>query len=124
MQSKAIEAVASAVAQHLHATALLLAANSASSETVSANEAEIIARLDRILAKLEQPDVPLLDQLWGTAEIGIYLRRSTDNVRKEIVCLPSFPCPIRLPVHGKAQALYKAREVIRWAESHQEKRRT
>jgi hypothetical protein len=124
MQAKATEAVAAAIAQHLHATAALMAAKAAINEGAPINNAEIIARLDVILAKLEQPVVPLSDQLWGTAQIGIYLRRSTDNVRKEIVCLPSFPRPIRLPVHGKAQALYMAREVIRWAESHQDKRRT
>lgn len=123
MQAKATEAVASAIAQHLYATAALMAEKAVSNGEPSINDAEIMARLDLILAKLEQPVVPLLDQLWGTAQIGTYLRRSTDNVRKEIVCLPSFPRPIRLPVHGKAQALYKAREVIRWAESHQDSRR-
>jgi hypothetical protein len=123
MQSKATEAVANAIAQYLHATAALMATKAANNAGVPINDAEIIARLDRILAKLEEPAVPLLDQLWGTTQIGTYLRRSADNVRKEIVCLPSFPRPIRLPVHGKAQALYKAREVIRWVESHQEKKR-
>jgi hypothetical protein len=121
MQSKATEAVASAIAQHLHATAALMAAKAVTNEGASINDEEIIARLDLILAKLAQPAVPLLDQLWGTAQIGAYLRRSADT--KEIVCLPSFPAPIRLPVHGKAQALYKAREVIKWAESHQDSRR-
>jgi hypothetical protein len=46
------------------------------------------------------------------------MRRSINRVRSDIVCLPSFPRPIRLPVHGKSQALYKAREVIAWTESH------
>jgi hypothetical protein len=91
MQTKATEAVASAIAQHLHATAALMAEKAASNGGPSINDAEIMARLDLILAKLEQPVVPLLNQLWGTAQIGSYLRRSTDNVRKEIVCLPSFP---------------------------------
>lgn len=118
------DAAAAIIAQHIHAIADLMAAKS-SKEVArpSLDETGIIARLDLILAKLELPVVPLSDQLWGTTQIGAYLRRSTDNVRKEIVCLPSFPRPIRLPVHGKAQALYKAREVIQWAESHQDKRR-
>jgi hypothetical protein len=81
MQSKATEAVATAIAQHLHATAALMAAKAASNGGESINTAEIMARLDLILTKLEPPIVPLSDQLWGTAQIGSYLRRSTDNVQ-------------------------------------------
>ena len=44
---------------------------------------------------------------------------AVDRVYSDIVCLPSFPNPIRLPVKGRAQALYKAREVIAWAEKLQ-----
>ncbi|PIL44007.1 hypothetical protein CR105_16100 [Massilia eurypsychrophila] len=67
------------------------------------------------------PALPASVDLWDTRHVAAYLKRSIDNVRKEIVTLPGFPAPIRLPVHGKAQALYKAREVIRWAESYQGK---
>lgn len=118
-----IDAVAVAIAQHLHSAASLMAAKAGYADQPATNEAEIIARLDLIIAKLDRPAVPLSAQLWDTAYNGAYLKRSTDNVRREIVCLPSFPRPIRLPVHRKAQALYKAREIIQWAESHQEKRR-
>jgi hypothetical protein len=62
--------------------------------------------------------VPIAVALWDTEEIAMYLRRSINRVRSDIVCLPTFPRPIRLPVHGKSQALYKAREVVAWAESH------
>lgn len=62
--------------------------------------------------------IPISVALWDTAAIGAYLSRSVNRVRTDIVCLPSFPRPIRLPVPGKSQALYKAREVIAWAESH------
>jgi hypothetical protein len=122
MRDKANESVATAIAQHLNEAAALMASQRGSPVGGSLNEAEIIARLDLILAKLDRPAVPLSEQLWDTKLIALYLKRSPDNVRKEIVCLPSFPRPIRLPVNGKAQALYKAREVIRWAESFQEKR--
>ncbi|MES2323234.1 MAG: hypothetical protein V4633_13300 [Pseudomonadota bacterium] len=64
------------------------------------------------------PELPVSVALWDTAAIGAYLHRSLNRVRADIVSLPSFPRPIRLPVPGRAQALYKAREVIAWAESH------
>ena len=56
--------------------------------------------------------------LWDTDAIAMYLRRSINRVRNDIVSLPTFPRPIRLPVQGRSQALYKAREVVAWAESH------
>jgi hypothetical protein len=74
--------------------------------------------IEQLFERLAKPVVPVSVDLWDTKYIGAYLKRSVDNVRKEIVCLPSFPRPVRLPVHGKAQALYKARDVIKWAESY------
>lgn len=82
---------------------------------MGARDKELIEQLFERLAK---PMMPVSVDLWDTAHVAAYLKRSVDNVRKEIVCLPSFPRPVRLPVHGKAQALYKARDVIRWAESY------
>lgn len=77
--------------------------------------------IDRLAAAVAESakQLPVSVQLWDTEAIGLYLRRSRNRVRSDIVCLPSFPKPIRLPVSGKSQALYKAREVIAWAESHQ-----
>jgi hypothetical protein len=74
--------------------------------------------IETLVERMSKPMLPVSVDLWDTKHIGAYLKRSVDNVRKEIVCLPSFPRPVRLPVHGKAQALYKAREVIKWAESY------
>jgi hypothetical protein len=75
--------------------------------------------LAALLAKLSGPaPLPVAVALWDTSDIGAYLKRSTSNVRQVIVCLPSFPAPIRLPIDGRSQALYKAREVVKWAESH------
>jgi hypothetical protein len=79
--------------------------------------------VEKLFDRLARPVIPVAIDLWDTTHIGAYLKRSTDNVRKEIVCLPSFPVPVRLPVHGKAQALYLAREVIQWAESFRSKSR-
>lgn len=77
--------------------------------------------LEKLLERLTKPVVaplPVEVDLWDTKNISAYLKRSTDTVRDDIVSLPSFPRPIRLPTPGRAQALYKAREVIKWAESH------
>lgn len=68
--------------------------------------------------KAQRYDVPISIALWDTEAIAIYLCRSVNRVRSDIVCLPTFPRPIRLPGHGKSQALYKAREVVAWAESY------
>ena len=79
--------------------------------------------LENLLAQLSKPvpaPLPVAIDLWDTRHIAAYLKRSIDTVRDDIVTLPSFPRPIRLPVRGavRAQALYKAREVIAWAERH------
>lgn len=80
--------------------------------------------LEKILERLAAvpvltPTQPISIALWDTKDIAAYLHRSQDRVYSDIVCLPTFPKPIRLPVKGRAQALYKAREVIAWTERHQ-----
>lgn len=77
--------------------------------------------LEKLLERLTKPSIaalPVSVDLWDTKHISAYLKRSLDTVRDDIVCLPTFPRPIRLPTPGRAQALYKARDVIAWAESH------
>ncbi|NGZ86443.1 hypothetical protein [Duganella aceris] len=77
--------------------------------------------LEKLLARLTAPapQQPISIALWDTNDIAAYLHRSRDRVYSDIISLPSFPKPIRLPVKGRAQALYKAREVVTWAEKHQ-----
>jgi hypothetical protein len=77
--------------------------------------------LERLLEHLSKPPpLPVAIDLWDTRMISAYLKRSVDTVRDDIVTLQSFPRPIRLPVRSGARthALYKAREVIAWAERH------
>jgi hypothetical protein len=74
--------------------------------------------MERLFERLSKPMMPVSMDLWDTSHIAAYLKRSEDYIRKEVVSLPSFPRPVRLPVHGRAQALYKAREVTKWAESY------
>jgi hypothetical protein len=65
------------------------------------------------------PGLPLIDihwQLWDIECIAHYLRRSKDRARL-LVKEDGFPKPIRLPGATNAHPLYKAREIIAWAES-------
>lgn len=60
--------------------------------------------------------------LWSAAECGAYLKVSPRQVLERYAPLPEFPRAIRLPSvgGGRGQPRYLAREVIAWAESHQE----
>ena len=81
-------------------------------------EIEVLTRLAEAIEKMQRPPLPLSIDLWDTNCLAAYFKRSASRVRTDIVCLPTFPRPIRLPVDGRSQALYKAREVIAWAEKH------
>lgn len=76
--------------------------------------------LEVFLGKLEEKMIPIEVQLWDTARIAAYLHREYKTVRDTILVQPSFPKPIRVG-QGRSHPLYKAREVIAWAESHQSK---
>lgn len=84
---------------------------------------QILEKLLERIASVIQPPAPpqpISIALWDTKDIAAYLHRSKDRVYTDIVCLPTFPKPIRLPIEGRrTQALYKAREVIAWVEKHQ-----
>ena len=75
--------------------------------------------LEKLLARLSAPSIPVQVDAWDTECIARYMKRSADTVRREIVVQPSFPRPMRIPGAGRAQALYKAREVIAWLEQQQ-----
>lgn len=94
-------------------------AQNSTTERASMSTEQILEKLlERLTAAIPAATQPISIALWDTKEIAAYLHRSVDRVYSDIVCLPSFPKPIRLPVKGRAQALYKAREVIAWAEKH------
>lgn len=78
--------------------------------------------LRAILQKLTEQKIPLEVDLWDTEHIAAYLKRSYSTVRDKIIVRPDFPKPIRInPTKERSHPLYKAREVIEWAESLQEK---
>jgi hypothetical protein len=78
--------------------------------------------LKAILQKLTEQKIPIEVDLWNAGHIAAYLKRSYSTVRDKILPLPDFPKPIRIKTaNGTGQPLYKAREVIQWAERQQEK---
>jgi hypothetical protein len=80
---------------------------------------EVEKMIEQLIERLAAPTLPVSNDLWDTKYIGAYLKRSVTTVRDRIVVRPDFPKAVRLERRG--DALYKAREVIAWAESHQEK---
>ena len=61
--------------------------------------------------------------LWDLAEVAEYLHRSEQHARQWIITLDGFPRPIRIPSGRGAERprpLWRAKDVIAWAESHVE----
>jgi predicted DNA-binding transcriptional regulator AlpA len=65
--------------------------------------------------------VPYDVGFWSVKEIAAYLKKSRATVQKKIVNLPGFPKAIQLPAAdgGYGQSLWKAKEVMEWANSGQ-----
>jgi hypothetical protein len=81
------------------------------------SEKEILAA---ILQKLSEKSIPVEVDLWDTEHIAAYLKYSYSTVRDKILPLPSFPKPICIrTANGSGLPRYKARDVIKWAESLQ-----
>lgn len=92
----------------------------------------LVERLAQSVADRLAPAIPLSIQLWNARAIAAYLQRSPAVVLERVVTLPDFPTPIRLPSTGAkskhntkprasgftGQPLWKAIEVIGWANSH------
>lgn len=81
------------------------------------SERELLAA---ILQKLSERTLPVEVDLWDTEHIARYLKRSYTTVRDKIIVRPDFPRPIKIsPNQERSHPLYKAREVVQWAESLQ-----
>lgn len=86
------------------------------------SEIEMFEKLAEAINKISRPTIPLQIDLWDFATIGQYLKRDPQVVRERIAVLPDFPKAIRLPaLKGRAHPLYKAAEVIAWAEKYRER---
>lgn len=93
-----------------------------SEETKSMDrEINIDALADALMARMRRLPVPLDVELWGIEDIAAYLKRSRSHVQQRYCPLPGFPRAIRLP--GGGHPLYRASEVIEWAERHRDRRR-
>ena len=94
-----------------------------STSQVAQTDGDLIIRLAAELAKQLKPALPIEIDLWDIATIAIYLKRSESVVRERMACLPDFPKAIRLPStrSGRGHALYRAKEVVRWAARYQDK---
>lgn len=88
---------------------------------MSETNADIIDQIAAAVAQHIRPVIPLSVDLWDLETIARYLKKSPSRVRQTFTCRPDFPKPIRLPTEdGHAHPLWKALEVIAWAEAHRE----
>lgn len=85
---------------------------------------EQFAKLTDALLRLRTP-IPVDVDLWSSDEIAAYLKVSAFQVMNRYAPLPDFPKAIRLPTGtgSKGFPRWKAKDVIAWAEKHQEKER-
>ncbi|QTO42164.1 helix-turn-helix transcriptional regulator [Burkholderia latens] len=87
------------------------------SSAATKGERERIDELARKIAACLTPHA-----LWDLAELAAYLHRSEQHTRQWIVTQEGFPRPIRIPSRKsateRAWPLWRAKDVIAWAESH------
>lgn len=83
------------------------------------SESKLVGAFVAAMEKIQR--LPVEIDLWDTEMVASYLKRSHVTTRDTIIVQPSFPKPIRLPGRARANPLFKAREVIAWAESFQSK---
>ena len=87
------------------------------------SETELLTKLADLLGKQLRPTLPVDIDLWDVSTIALFLKRSDSAVRERICPLPDFPKAIRLPSQGgRGHPLWKAKEVIEWAEKYRETR--
>ena len=77
-----------------------------------------IEQIAELIADKLQPQIPVANQLWDSADIANYLRRSQQVVVDRVVCKPDFPKAIRLEPNSRP--LWEAKEVMAWALAHKE----
>lgn len=73
------------------------------------------------IAELQSPHIPVTVDLWDSKHIGAYLKVSARQVTERYACKPDFPKAIRIPSAGnRGHPRWRAREIIKWAESYME----
>lgn len=84
---------------------------------------ELIEQLAAAIAAHTAPMIPLAVDIWDAAHAAAYLKCSPRTLLERYAPLPGFPAAIRLPSAGgmRGQPRWKAAEVIKWANGHQER---
>ena len=82
-------------------------------------ETDILDKLASAVAGKIRPAVPIRVALWDSDDVSSYLRVSKNQLTR-YTPRPDFPKPIRLPTQsgGYGHPLWKAEQVIKWAESY------
>ncbi|WP_186239519.1 helix-turn-helix transcriptional regulator [Burkholderia gladioli] len=81
-------------------------------------DSETLAELARQIATRLAPHA-----LWDMSEVAAYLHQTEEHARQWIVSQDEFPPRIRIPSAkraGRVRFLWRAKDVIAWAESHVE----
>ncbi|KAF1062779.1 AlpA family phage regulatory protein [Burkholderia gladioli] len=81
-------------------------------------DSETLAELARQIATRLAPHA-----LWDMSEVAAYLHQTEEHARQWIVSQDEFPPRIRIPSAKRAEKvrfLWRAKDVIAWAESHVE----
>lgn len=84
--------------------------------------------VDRLAAELSQrirvAHIPIQYDLWDSETVANFFKVTPKHVLQRYAPLPDFPQPIRLPSERRSgQPLWKAVEIIAWADKYQEHRR-
>lgn len=87
-------------------------------------EPDLIDKLARAVAAHLPAQIPVDVALWDSSDCASFMRVSCGHFMQYIAPQPKFPQALRFPkLDGKTgQPRWKAKEVIEWADSHQEKR--
>ena len=88
-------------------------------------QTEVIQQLASAIGANIRPPIPVDIDIWSSKEIAEFLKYSETQVMNRIVCLPSFPCAIRLPTgeSKRGNPRWEAQEVIEWAKKFKEKKK-
>jgi hypothetical protein len=88
------------------------------------SEVNVLRQLVDALTKHQRPVIPFSIDLWDTSTIAAYLKRSDDQVRERVTCLPDFPkqyvCLPTADSGRRGRPLYEAAEVVAWVEKYRE----
>lgn len=81
-------------------------------------------QLAAAIAEQINPLVSFDKQLWNAKQCAKYMNKSYSRFMQNFAPHPTFPRRINLPIKsgGQSGPLWRAKEVVEWVLSHQEKR--